>query len=198
VTVSAIVPIRSFDGLTRLARVLDTDARAELMLRLTEHTVDVIRRAKLPAWVVSSDPRVTAWGAAHADRVVPEPPAGGLNAAALAGVNATHGPWMVVHADLPAVRVEDIVAAARLADRTTVIAPSRDGGTSLIGGNGDPPPFCYGPGSFHRHLSTVRGRATVLVRPGLALDLDRSWDLTALHHLGHLPGDTGGAVPLVS
>lgn len=192
-TASAIVPVRSFDGLTRLAHVLDAGARAELMLRLTERTVDVIHRAMLPVSIVSSDPRVMAWGAAHADRVVPEPPAGGLNAAALAGVSTIRGAWMVVHADLPVVRVEDIVAAARLADRTTVIAPSRDGGTSLIGGSGEPPPFRYGPGSFHRHLSAFRGRAIVLVRAGLALDLDRPWDLTALHRLGCLPDGTAEA-----
>ena len=127
-TVSAVVPIRSFDGLTRLARVLDDEARTALMLRLAEHTVRAIHSAGLHAVVVSSDSAVTAWGATHAQRVMPEPPVGGLDAAALAGVSAAPGPWMVVHADLPALTVGDIVAAAQLADRTTVIAPSRDGG----------------------------------------------------------------------
>ena len=123
------------------------------MLRLAEHTVSAIRSAGLHVVVVSSDSAVTAWGAAHAKQVVPEPSVGGLDAAALAGVSAVPGPWMVVHADLPALTVGDMVAAAQLADRTTVIAPSRDGGTSLIGSNGDPQPFRYGPGSFRRHLS---------------------------------------------
>lgn len=194
-TVAAVVPIRSFAGLTRLAHVLDDEARTVMMLRLAEHTVDVIHRARLPVSVVSSDPAVTAWGATHAEQVVPEPLAGGLDAAALAGVSAVPKPWVVVHADLPALKVEDIVAAARLADRTTVIAPSRDGGTSLIGSNGDPPPFCYGPGSFRRHLSAVRGQATILLRQGLALDVDRPWDLNALHRLGYLPGQTPEAEP---
>lgn len=188
-TVSAVVPLRSFDGLTRLAHVLDVDARTDLMLRLAENTITVIHQAGLPVSIVSSDAAVTRWGAAHAERVVPEPPAGGLNAAALAGVSAVPRPWIVVHADLPAVKVDDIAAAARLADWTTVIAPSRDGGTSLLGSNGDPPPFCYGPGSYRRHLSVVRGVAITLLRRGLALDLDRPWDLTALHRLGYLPVD---------
>jgi 2-phospho-L-lactate guanylyltransferase len=188
VTVSAVVPIRSFDGLTRLTHVLDDEARTGLMLRLAEHTVGVIRRAKLPVLVVSSDPAVTVWGAAHAELVVPEPPEGGLDAAALAGVAAVSGSWMVVHADLPALTTADVVVAAQLADRGAVIAPSRDGGTSLIGGNEDPIPFSYGPGSFRRHLSAARGQATILLRRGLALDLDRPWDLAALHRLGYLPG----------
>ena len=128
------------------------------------------------------------WGAAHAEQVVPEPPEGGLNAAAHAGVAAVSGSWMVVHADLPTLGVEDIIAAEQLASRTMMIAPSRDGGTSLIGSSGCPQPFRYGPGSFRRHLSAARGQATILLRPGLALDLDRPWDLTALHRLGYLPG----------
>jgi 2-phospho-L-lactate guanylyltransferase len=157
------------------------------MLRLAANTIDVIHRAGLPVTIVSSDPAVTRWGAAHAEQVVPEPSAGGLNAAALAGVSAVPHPWIVVHADLPALGVEDIAAAARLAHWTMVIAPSRDGGTSLLGSNGDPPPFCYGPGSYRRHLSVVRGEAITLFRRGLALDLDRPWDLTALRRLGYLP-----------
>jgi len=188
VTVSAVVPIRSFDGLTRLAHVLDDEARTDLMFRLAEHTVSVIHRAGLPVLVVSSDPAVTVWGAAHAEQVVPEPRESGLDAAALAGVAAVSGSWMVVHADLPTLGVEDIIAAEQLANRTMVIAPSRDGGTSLIGSNGGPQPFRYGPGSFRRHLSAARGQATILLRRGLALDLDRPWDLTALHRLGYLPG----------
>jgi len=188
VTVSAIVPIRSFDGLTRLVRVLDDEARTSLMRRLAEHTLGAIDRAGVPALVVSSDPEVAAWGTANAVRVVEEPLEGGLDAAALAGVAAVSGPWMVVHADLPALTTADVVVAAQLADRGAVIAPSRDGGTSLMGGNEDPVPFSYGPGSFRRHLSASRGEATILVRRGLALDLDRPWDLAALHRLGYLPG----------
>lgn len=156
------------------------------MLRLAEHTVGAIHRAGLPVLVVSSDPAVTAWSAAHVEEIVPEPSAGGLDAAALAGVSAAPGPWMVVHADLPALTSEDVAVAAQFAAHTTVIAPSRDGGTSLIGGKGGPRSFSYGPGSFRRHLSATRGQAIILVRRGLALDVDRPWDLTALDRLGYV------------
>lgn len=194
-TVSAVVPIRSFDGLTRLAHVLDNEARTGLMLRLAERTISMIHRAGLSVSIVSSDPAVTAWGAAHVEHVVPEPSVGGLDAAALAGVSTVPGPWIVVHADLPTLTSEDVAVAARLANCTTVIAPSRDGGTSLIGSNVGPQSFSYGPGSFRRHLSATCGRATILVRLGLALDLDRPWDLTALDRLGHVFGETAEIAP---
>ena len=158
------------------------------MRRLADHTLGAIHRADVPSLVVSSDPEVTAWGTANAEHVVAEPLEGGLDAAALAGVAAVSGSWMVVHADLPALTTADVVVAAQLADRGAVIAPSRDGGTSLIGGNEDPVPFSYCPGSFRRHLSAARGETTVLVRRGLALDLDRPWDLAALDRLGYLLG----------
>lgn len=192
-TVSAVVPVRSFDGLTRLAHVIDDEARTGLMLRLVEHTISMIHRAGFPVSIVSSDPAVTAWGAAHVEHLVPEPSVGGLDGAALAGVSTAPGPWIVVHADLPALTSKDVAVAARLAGSTTVIAPSRDGGTSLIGSNVGPQSFSYGPGSFRRHLSATRGRATILVRPGLALDLDHPWDLIALGRLGYVFGETAEA-----
>lgn len=181
-----MVPIRSFDGLTRLSSVLDTGGRAALMQHLACHTVDTIRQAEIWTIVVSSDPDVAAWASGRADSVIPESSIGGLDGAAASGVSAVDGPWLVVHADLPAVSATDIRAAAQLATDGTVLAPSHDGGTSLIGGCTGAFPFSYGPGSFRRHLSAARGTATILVRAGLALDLDRPWDLAALTRLAHL------------
>src|SRR5690606_35677285 len=81
-------------------------------------------------------------------------------------------------ADLPLVTPEDIRAAAALLEAgNSHIAPSDDGGTSLIGGH-RPCRFAYGPGSFHRHLARADDPA-VIVRRGLALDLDRPGDFEA-------------------
>src|SRR5665811_1981594 len=85
---------------------------------------------------------------------------------------------------------------ASMAAAGTVLAPSHDGGTSLVGGMLNPFPFRYGPGSFRRHLSAVLGHARVLVRPGLALDLDRPRDLRAFRRLGYLADDTSQAFGL--
>jgi 2-phospho-L-lactate guanylyltransferase len=184
--VSAVIPIRSFDGLTRLSSILDAAERSALMRRLAMHTIEAIRNTGIRAFIVSSDREVARWAAAHADSIVPEPTSGGLNAAARAGVAAVDGPWIVIHADLPALSARDVAAATRHAVSGIVLAPSHDGGTSLIGAPAGGFPFSYGPGSFRRHASKLQGRATVLVRPGLALDLDRPWDLAALERLDHL------------
>ncbi|HZD03689.1 MAG TPA: hypothetical protein VE173_02190, partial [Longimicrobiales bacterium] len=54
----------------------------------------------------------------------------------------------------------------------------------LIGGHG-PTSFSYGPGSFRRHLPRLP-RPRVIVRLGLALDLDGPIDLEAAR--GHPHG----------
>ncbi len=155
------------------------------MRRLTAHTVSVAHGAGLRVLVVSDDSDVVTWSDVCGYEVVPESDGGGLNGAAAAGVRAAAGPWMILHADLPAVDADDVRAAARLIGNGCVLAPSHDGGTSLIGDTGKTFPFRYGPGSFRRHLTAVRGDATILIRPGLALDLDRPWDLKALRRLGY-------------
>ena len=185
-TPTAIVPIRSFAGLTRLSSVLGEHERAVLMQHLASRTVLTAHSAGLPVFVVSNDAAVATWGEAHGCTTISETEGGGLNGAADAGANAAGGPWMIIHADLPTIDVDDVLAASLLVEHRYVLAPSHDGGTSLIGGTGSDFPFRYGPGSFRLHLAAVGGDATILIRPGLALDLDRPWDLSVLRRLGHL------------
>ncbi|MEN8233587.1 MAG: DUF2064 domain-containing protein [Actinomycetota bacterium] len=184
--VEAIVPVRSFNGLSRLSAVMATDRRAEVMQRLVDRTVSASRAAGVIPMIVTADHGVAKW-ATHNDIPVVDEGPGGLDAAAASGIAATTGDaWLVIHADLPRISPADVAAAAQLLDRGVVLAPSHDGGTSLIGGRGPSFPFRYGPGSFRRHLSAVGGQASILVRPGLAIDLDRPWDLKALERLGWL------------
>ena len=104
---------------------------------------------------------------------------GGLDGAARAVVGAAHGPWAVLHADLPLLHHDDLGVALAAADEVGwAIAPSSDGGTSFLAGIGDFP-FSYGSGSFHRHLAAHPG-AAVVVRRGLAVDLDTPADLAAV------------------
>jgi 2-phospho-L-lactate guanylyltransferase (CobY/MobA/RfbA family) len=76
--------------------------------------------------------------------------------------------------------VDDLVAAWAALGPGPVIAPSHDGGTSLVAGH-TRFPFTYGPGSFHRHVAAATAvsasPAAIVVRPGLALDLDTAEDL---------------------
>jgi 2-phospho-L-lactate guanylyltransferase (CobY/MobA/RfbA family) len=60
-----------------------------------------------------------------------------------------------------------------------VLAPSSDGGTSLIGGVGQFD-FAFGPESFHRHLARLAERTVnILTTVGTLLDLDKPADLEA-------------------
>ncbi|MEN8113679.1 MAG: 2-phospho-L-lactate guanylyltransferase [Actinomycetota bacterium] len=184
--IEAIIPVRSFDGLTRLSPIMEPESRAAMMRRLVDRTVSASRAAGITPVIVTGDAAVADWAVENGVRVVDEE-ASGLDAAAATGIAAATGEaWLVIHADLPAVTPTDIAAAAGLLDRGVVLAPSHDGGTSVIGGTDTTFPFRYGPGSFKLHLSAVGGDASILVRPGLAIDLDRPWDLDTLKELGWL------------
>jgi 2-phospho-L-lactate guanylyltransferase (CobY/MobA/RfbA family) len=137
---------------------------------------------------VTSDDSVRQWAVDQRAESLAEPIPGDLNRAAAAAIRAIDGsePWIVVHADLPAVTAADFAFAKGALDRGTVLAPSHDGGTSLVGGTGHSFPFRYGPASFRLHLAAVRGQATVIVRPGFALDLDRERDVAVFQRLALL------------
>ncbi|MEA3510754.1 MAG: hypothetical protein U9R51_04895, partial [Actinomycetota bacterium] len=60
-TITAIVPIRSFAGLTRLSRVLDEGERVSLMRQLAAHTVSAIQSAGIEVLIVSNDSDVVLW-----------------------------------------------------------------------------------------------------------------------------------------
>ena len=83
---------------------------------------------------------------------------------------ATRGRWCTVISLCSPADLEGV--ATRVASGTTVLAPSRDGGTNLIAGTGHFA-FAYGPGSFVRHIAAAAGAAPlVLIRTGLAVELD--------------------------
>lgn len=181
----AIVPVRSFDGMSRLAATIDRDARSDLARRLAIATVDAAVAAGMSVIVVSSDSAVRATLVQRGATFIDDP-GSGLDRAAAAGVEAAGGhPWLVVHADLPLVTAGVLrIAAARVRGGATVLVPSLDGGTNLVGGRGvfD---FSFGPGSFHRHLAAHPG-ASVLVDRRLTIDLDTPLQLAAL----------GGRIPV--
>ena len=170
--------------MSRLSDRLDDPQRASLTERLVLQTVSVCERAGADAAIVTADPAVSAWAFDH-DLTVIADPGRGLDVAARIAVDAADGrPWLVVHADLPLLSVADIEAVVAGCGLRPVLAPSHDGGTSVAAATTTDFPFRYGPGSFRRHLGALRGRALVLCRPGLALDLDQSRDLAVADRLG--------------
>lgn len=175
------VPVkRFFVAKRRLAGVLDAEARSRLGRDLATHTLETVAEAGGDPLVLAADDEVAAW--AHSSGWSSAVDAGGgLDGAATAAAQralAGGVPWLIVHADLPLLTAADIASALRpLASGTEVIAPSNDGGTSLLGA-ARPIRFGYGPASFHRHLPRLR-HPEVVVRLGLALDLDDATDLAA-------------------
>ena len=80
------------------------------------------------------------------------------------------------------------LALASILATGTVLVPSSDGGTTVLGSTG-PFAFSYGPGSFHRHLA-LRPDATVRIDPALMVDVDTIAHLDALTTLGRMPSLT--------
>lgn len=183
--VLAAVPVRqAISPKTRLATVLSSRTRRLLSLEMAARVVAAIEEAGARPLVLAADQGVVDWACERGWQAIRDR-APSLNAAAAGAVaEATRRKvgWMIVHADLPlltAAELRDGLAA--VGSGNWVLAPSSDGGTSLIGGSGDPHfDFAYGDGSFHRHLARLRRRPVkVVFRLGLALDLDRPSDLAA-------------------
>lgn len=173
-----VVPVRSFDGgYRRLAGSLTAPERAELARRLTNHVISVASPYG-SVIVVTPDETVATVAGELGAGVIEEPTARGLDSACDEGIRGAEQ-WMVIHSDLPCLRPSDVDrAVGSLRKGRPVIAPSHDGGTSLIGGFGSFQ-FAYGPGSFRRHLAKLPGAAVMIAR-GTLLDVDTAADVERL------------------
>ncbi|MFP3914560.1 MAG: 2-phospho-L-lactate guanylyltransferase [Actinomycetota bacterium] len=179
--VLAAVPVkRFFVAKRRLAPLLPARARSRLGRDLARHTMTAVAQAGAEVIALAADSHVAAWAKENGWDAV-EDPGGGLDGAATAfaaAASSRERPWLVIHADLPLLRAADLAPALdALETGDCPIAPSDDGGTSLVGGTA-PMRFSYGPGSFHRHLARLPG-PRVVVRKGLVLDLDGPADFAA-------------------
>lgn len=175
--------------MTRLGLSLDSRQRSDLSIMLATRSLSAASHAGLMVTVVTADAAVTRWAQDLGVTVAPDE--GNNLSEATAHHVATLGsePWLVLHADLPAVDETAVRLVADAADlRLTALAPSLDGGTNVLASTG-PFPFAYGPGSFHRHLAASPG-ATVVVDPRLALEVDTPAHVRTLGTLGLLPSLT--------
>jgi 2-phospho-L-lactate guanylyltransferase len=166
----ALVPIRSFHGMTRLTNVLDPQQRSDLARRLASRVLEAVSAAGLQTIVITSSDDVASWAQGNMASVH-EDPGAGLSEAVSSCISAIgSAPWLVVHADLPLVTPQAIVGVARASRSATALAPSYDGGTTVIAGRGTFP-FSYGIGSFQRHYASTPD-ATIIVSPELSVDID--------------------------
>lgn len=175
----AILPVKSFRlGKGRMAEDLSTEERSTLGQALAERTASLAVDAGLIPVLVAGDADVAAWAVHQGLPSIPDP-GDGLDAAAEAGTawaETSSSSWIVLHADLPLLTRAELEEVVLTRDRQEwVIAPSADGGTSALGGQGTAH-FAYGPGSFHRHLARFP-QASILARLGLLHDVDSYSDL---------------------
>jgi 2-phospho-L-lactate guanylyltransferase (CobY/MobA/RfbA family) len=144
----------------------------------------MVEEAGLLPIVVAGDETVAEWSISAGIRTIPDP-GDGLSSAAAVGIAAAMdiaSPWVVLHVDLPllvASELQPVLAASTMA--RDMIAPSSDGGTTLVGSS-RPFRFSYGAGSFFRHLPRLE-EPDVIFKLGLAHDLDSVNDLESV--LGH-------------
>lgn len=175
------VTVKSFThAKRRLAGVLDDAQRHHLARALAERTIAAAKEAST-VLVVAADEHVAAWAVQHGAEAVLDGGTG-LDAAAdhvVRWAARTRAGWIVCHADLPLLSADDLAPAiAAVEAGRDVIAPSKDGGTSLLGSTQVPFPFSYGPESFARHRALLAD-PLVLTPVGLTFDLDDPSDLVS-------------------
>lgn len=178
------IPLKGFDiSKERLSDDLPPGRRSALARATAGRLLMAGREAGFSVVVVTPSAAVREWAVGLGADAISEPPAGGLNAAA-AAIAETEDAWCVVHGDLPLVMPDDLVEVRRhLVARRSVLAPSRDGGTNVLGTT-RPMVFSYGPGSFVRHLARLAGDdPTVIVSVGLTIEVDTIDDLRAASRL---------------
>ncbi|HDL48854.1 MAG TPA: DUF2064 domain-containing protein, partial [Actinobacteria bacterium] len=132
------VPVKPFGvAKHRLAAVMDGPTRSIIGRRIAARTLETARQTGADVVVVAGDRGVRRWAATLGFAGIPELEPG-LAGAARSAVDVAAldtRPWIVAHADLPLVEVDDFRAVIRaLEEAEVVIAPSYDGGTTVIGG----------------------------------------------------------------
>jgi 2-phospho-L-lactate/phosphoenolpyruvate guanylyltransferase len=154
------------------------EERQRLSQELFEHVVRVLQQAPtLREVALLSDMRLNRWqGPFIRDE------GRGLNAELNALVESQRPTrLLVIHADLPLVSADDIAALIMGDGVACTIAPDRHGtGTNalaLVEPSGFD--FAFGPNSFTRHCAAAEGKARVVTRLGLGLDIDTAADLDA-------------------
>lgn len=183
------IPVKPFDiAKRRLGGLLAAEQRQRLSIELARRTADAAVEAGATPLILSADDAVSEWADGHGYDVLLDEGSSLDEAAHAATLYADDEPWVICHADLPLLRSEDLGRTLGFMSKSSwVLAPSSDGGTSLIGGVGGFE-FAFGPGSFHRHLARLSNRPVEIVATvGTLLDLDTPADFAAA--ASHARGD---------
>ncbi|MGI8857458.1 MAG: 2-phospho-L-lactate guanylyltransferase [Thermomicrobiales bacterium] len=188
--VHALIPVKGLaDAKSRLMPLLTEDARATLMIEMLRHVVEAARESAVLAriTVVSPDPAVlelaTTWEvAALRQRTVGLNP--GLDEARADAIARSAEAILVLHADLPRLRPDEITAMvhALASPPAVVIAPdhTQSGTNALLIAPPGALPFHFGPGSLALHIAAAERNDLIFAiarAPGMAGDVDTPHDL---------------------
>lgn len=205
---TAIVPFKRLDAAKRrLAGVISSEQRAQLMLELLRRVVAACRTsgAVEEVLVVCGDDRGAQVAHGAGARTLREPRASlqaALDAAdELVGDRAA---TLVLPADLPFCTPEAVhlICTADMPTPGVAVVPTSDGGTgALLRRPGPVIPTAFGSGSADRHLQlalAARAAALRLHVPQLARDVDRPEDLRVLGRVEGLRESGLGWYPISS
>jgi 2-phospho-L-lactate guanylyltransferase len=175
------IPVKPFAAAKkRLSGEFTAEQRQALSVELARRTANAAIAAAAAPLILSADDVVSEWAVRQGYDVLFDEGSSLDGAAHAATLFANNEPWVICHADLPLLRGDDLARALELmASGSWVLAPSNDGGTSLIGGIGQFE-FAFGPASFHRHLARLADQAVhIMTSLGTLLDLDLPGDFAA-------------------
>ena len=186
-----IVPVKALhESKSRLRDVLTPEQRVDLSQEMLINTLRVL--AEVPeimrTLVVSTDPTVLALAQENGAEALEEIGSPSLNKAliqstAIASERQAQS-VLVLPADLPLIRAEDVRALIEAAPTHPVVAISPDrkrrGTNALLVAPPGTIEYEFGPDSFERHVRSAKAsgaRVEIIELPTLGLDLDAPEDL---------------------
>jgi 2-phospho-L-lactate guanylyltransferase len=188
----AIVPVKALShGKSRLASFLSLQERQELNIHLLAHTLETLRAVSEieQVLVISRDQKALAMARDYQARTIQENGDSQLNnaltlATMVAKSYVTRG-IMVVPADLPLMKPEDVRAVIAKANKPPVVAIAPDrykrGTNILLVCPAGIIEYNFGVDSYAQHCASALkagARLEVVDLPSLALDIDLPKDLT--------------------
>lgn len=187
----ALVPFRQGEGgKSRLASRLSIEDRAGMALDMAQHVMAELGKVPELATLSLLAPEQPSWWSGLWAR----DEGAGLNPEIARWRNGLgHEPMLVVHADLPLLRADEVSALLACAGANGMaMATDRAGeGTNALAiADGRDFTFRFGPGSRALHVAQVAGMP-VLSDVGLMTDIDTPDDLAwldAMRKVTHTPG----------
>lgn len=193
-TLWAIVPVKPLRrGKSRLSGVLSEEERADLNRRLLTHTINTLKEMDeiVDVLVVSRDTEALSVAREHGARTLQEDGAPQLNVAleraTVVAKSYKVGSVLVLPADLPQIKPEDVRALLKAGQEppVVVIAPDyrHEGTNALYIHPAGAIEYDFGPSSFQRHCDRALEAGIelkVLELPSLLRDVDVPEDLEFL------------------